>query len=64
MRLSDSIPSKRNTKSIPSMNVRIADDVPDLGQVYYARNLPIVQQRLIAGGVRLATLLNNILTGV
>jgi len=33
---------------------------PHLGKAYYDRNLPIVQQRLIAGGVRLAQLLNTI----
>jgi len=32
-----------------------------LGQPYYDRNLPIVQQRLVAGGVRLAQLLDSIL---
>jgi len=32
-----------------------------LGQQYYDRNLPIVQQRLVAGGVRLAQLLESIL---
>jgi len=37
--------------------------VPDLGEVYYARNLPIVFQRLIAAGVRLGALLNTILVG-
>jgi len=31
-----------------------------LGENYYNANLPVVKQRLIAGGVRLATLLNNI----
>jgi len=38
-------------------------DVPALGDRYYEVNLPIVQQRLIAAGVRLATLLNRVLTG-
>jgi len=38
--------------------------VPALGQKYYDVNLPIIQQRLIAAGVRLGTLLNAILTGV
>jgi len=32
-----------------------------LGQWYYSMNLPIVKQRLIAAGVRLAALLNSIL---
>jgi len=36
---------------------------PSLGDVYYNRNLPIVQQRLIAAGVRLATLINTLFTG-
>jgi len=36
---------------------------PQLSSVYYNRNLPIVKQRLIAAGVRLGQLLNNILTG-
>jgi len=34
---------------------------PDLGDAYYNTNLPIVKQRLIAAGVRLGQLLNNIL---
>jgi len=33
---------------------------PYLGEQYYDRNLPIVQQRLIAGGVRLGLLLDTI----
>lgn len=37
--------------------------VPQLDEDYYNRNLPIVQWRLIAAGVRLASLLNNILGG-
>lgn len=37
--------------------------MPYLGDTYYQRNLPIVQQRLLAAGVRLGTLLNSILTG-
>jgi len=37
--------------------------VPQLGAAYYDRNLPIVKQRLIAAGVRLGQLLNNILVG-
>jgi hypothetical protein len=36
---------------------------PNLGDVYYDRNLPIVKQRLIAGGVRLGQLLNNLFSG-
>jgi len=39
------------------------EDVPALSTRYYDVNLPIVQQRLIAAGVRLATLLNKILVG-
>jgi len=35
----------------------------DLSDNYYNRNLPIVQKRLVASGVRLGTLLNNILGG-
>jgi len=31
-----------------------------LGDAYYDRNLPIIQQRLIAGGVRLAAVFDNI----
>jgi len=34
-----------------------------LGDAYYDRNLPIVQQRLIAAGVRLAAVLDSILSG-
>jgi len=34
-----------------------------LSDNYYNRNLPIVQQRLIAAGVRLGTVLNNVLGG-
>jgi len=36
---------------------------PQLGDAYYNRNLPIVKQRLIAGGVRLAALLDTIMNG-
>jgi hypothetical protein len=36
---------------------------PQLGDAYYNRNLPIVKQRLIAGGVRLAALLDSIMNG-
>jgi len=38
-------------------------DLPQLGDAYYNTNLPIVKQRLIAAGVRLGQLLNNILVG-
>jgi len=41
----------------------IPEEEPILGDKYYNTNLPIVQQRLIAAGVRLGTLLNSILTG-
>lgn len=34
-----------------------------LGEDYYNANLPIIQQRLVAAGVRLGTLLNNIFSG-
>jgi len=40
-----------------------AQQTPALGEYYYNHNLPIVMQRLIAAGVRLASLLNTILTG-
>lgn len=33
---------------------------PAIGNPYYDRNLVIVQQRLAAAGIRLATLLNDI----
>jgi len=39
-------------------------DSTDLGDTYYNTNLPIVKQRLIAAGVRLGQLLNNILVGL
>jgi len=32
-----------------------------LGEKYYKKNIPIVKQRLMAGGIRLGTLLNSIL---
>jgi len=38
-------------------------DTINLGDAYYNRNLPIIKQRLIAGGVRLAQLLNNLFVG-
>jgi hypothetical protein len=34
-----------------------------LGDAYYKRNLPIVKQRLIAGGLRLGQILNTVLVG-
>jgi hypothetical protein len=34
--------------------------VTDLGESYYTHNLPIIQQRLVAAGVRLGALLNSI----
>jgi len=37
------------------------DPVPDLGDAYYARALPIVQRRLLAAAVRLAKLVNSVL---
>jgi len=43
--------------------ISIYEDEPDLTDKYYETNLPIIKQRLIAAGVRLGTLLNNILTG-
>jgi len=39
------------------------DGIPQLDDDYYNTNLPIVQQRLIAGGVRLGKLLNSLLVG-
>jgi len=41
----------------------IIQSEPDIGPAYYDRNQPIVVQRLIAAGVRLAALLNRVLTG-
>jgi len=38
--------------------------LPQLGTAYYNRNLPIVKQRLIAAGVRLGQILNNVLIGL
>jgi len=38
--------------------------IPHLGDAYYNANLPIVKQRLIAAGVRLGQLLNNICVGL
>jgi len=40
---------------------RAPADTPQLGDAYYNRNLPIVQERLIAAGVRLGTILNQML---
>ncbi len=37
--------------------------VGQLGDEYYNTNLPIIQQRLIAAGIRLGQLLNTILVG-
>jgi len=36
--------------------------VPHLGDAYYNRNLPIIQNRLIAAGVRLGALLDQLLS--
>jgi len=44
-----------------SYNVESPQSEPQLGDVYYDRNLPIVQLRLIGGGVRLGTSLNTLL---
>jgi len=41
----------------------VKQGTPALGDAYFNRNLPIVQQRLIAAGVRLAALLGRILGG-
>jgi len=37
---------------------------PSIDDWYYERNLPLIHQRLIAGGVRLATLFENIFTSL
>jgi hypothetical protein len=47
----------------PADELSLRQGVPALGDTYYNRNLPIVQQRLIAAGVRLAYLLGQILGG-
>jgi len=44
-------------------NYTMKKGLPYLGEVYYKANLPVVQQRLIAAGVRLGKLLNTILDG-
>jgi len=36
--------------------------IPTLGETYYDSNLPIIQQRLVAAGVRLGNLFNNVLS--
>jgi len=41
-------------------NFTDSQDIPYLGEEYYERNLPIVQQRLIAGGVRLGAFFNSL----
>jgi len=38
----------------------IRNGLPYLADEYYERNLPIIQTRLIGGGVRLGTVLNSI----
>jgi len=48
---------------IPSISYSFKRQTPALGEYYYNHNLPIVFQRLIAAGVRLASLLNTVLTG-
>jgi len=45
-------------------SLRAQKQDPHLGQQYYDANLPVVQQRLIAGGVRLGLLLDNILSSM
>jgi len=40
--------------------VGIINDNPNLTDVYYNRQIPIVKQRLMAAGIRLAYLLNSI----
>ena len=37
--------------------------VPQLGDAYYDENLPVVKERLVAAGVRLAKVLNTVLAG-
>jgi len=41
-------------------NYTMQNGLPYIGQDYYDANLPIIKSRLIGGGVRLATFLNNI----
>jgi hypothetical protein len=41
-------------------NYPMKNGMPYIGDDYYNRNLPIIQSRLIGGGVRLAKYLNNI----
>jgi len=60
------IDSKRIMRQGGLRNVRVTEpheEIP-LGSAYYQRNIKVVKQRLIAAGVRLATLLNNVLTGI
>jgi len=55
--------SNRKTQKKPHNpigNIEITDDEPNLRWWYYNHNLPIVQQRLIAAGVRLGYLLTTI----
>jgi len=42
-------------------NYTSKNGMPYIGDAYYNRNLPIIQSRLIGGGVRLAKYLNGIL---
>jgi hypothetical protein len=39
-----------------------SSSVPNLDDAYYNRNIPVVKHQLIAGGLRLAQILNNIFT--
>jgi len=41
----------------------VYNGIPTLDETYYQANLPIVQQRLIAAGLRLGNLFNNVLIG-
>jgi len=53
-----------NNETFPGeFSFKLKRQEPNLTAYYYNRNLPIVFQRLIAAGVRLAQLLNTILTG-
>lgn len=47
------------TPEIEESDIRIKyNNLPWIGPHYYAHNLPIIQQRLMAAGIRLATLIN------
>jgi len=54
---------RKNEQKDPK-SVKIQSDEPDLKWVYYNHNIPIVQQRLVAAGVRLGHLLNTICSSI